>query len=641
MIIHDFEYDPFQQESMKHIDANHSLVVSAPTGAGKTVIAEYVIDKCMKEGSGAIYTAPIKALSNQKYRDFCERYGAENVGIITGDVSINAYAPIVIMTTEIFRNALFDEKERFKEQNWVIFDEIHYIDDFERGTVWEESLMFFPAHMRMLCLSATIPNLTEFVSWISHVHNYPVQKVLEDHRPVPLQHAFQCRNYIGPSWKYLKQAVDEGFRNRKAVASPKSTPEYLIQHIKDKNHLPCIYFVFARRRCEELAQNISSIQFLTEEEQTKILEMYDRSLHKYNIEKERSAIKMRQLVAKGIAYHHAGMLPSLKDVIERLFNSRLIKMIFTTETFALGINMPARAVVFDELRKFYGVRFDNLRTRDYYQMAGRAGRRGLDDKGFVYSRIDPFRMRIGGVRRIIESDSEPVFSQFNSSYATLMHLYEKYQEKLYDIYVSSFHFFQSNKRERKSATNELKDKVSMLKDMGYISEHKLTPKGTFAASMYGYELMLGELFEMGVMEKLDEIELNIVLGSLIFEPRKRQICPDLTPSTRDLKKMIRNVTRKVNRAERNIGIESPVSQGYFHLSHVIEMWTRGESFENICEMSEIDEGEIVRNIRMVIQLLRLLINSPYMTPQFKEKARSCVQLINRDAVDAERQLRIT
>ena len=184
-----FEYDKFQKNAMQGIDDGNSVIVSAPTGAGKTVIAEYVIEKCVLENKGVVYTAPIKALSNQKYRDFKEKYG-DKIGIVTGDVVINQHAPILIMTTEIFRNALFDNEKRFQDMSWVIFDEIHYIDDYERGTVWEEALMFFPNHMKMLCLSATVPNLDEFAAWIETAHHFPIKKIRYEY----LQKTDQCLN---------------------------------------------------------------------------------------------------------------------------------------------------------------------------------------------------------------------------------------------------------------------------------------------------------------------------------------------------------------------------------------------------------------------------------------------------------------
>jgi len=185
--------DPFQEKAIQKIRENHSVLVAAPTGAGKTLIAQAAIDQALQEGRHVIYTAPIKALSNQKYRDFREHYGEEKVGILTGDVSIHASAPIVIMTTEIYRNSLFEISERVEKLGWIIFDEIHYLDDPERGTVWEEAILFTPPHVRMLALSATVPNVQELAAWIRSVHSHSISVIEEFHRPVPLHFVFQCQ----------------------------------------------------------------------------------------------------------------------------------------------------------------------------------------------------------------------------------------------------------------------------------------------------------------------------------------------------------------------------------------------------------------------------------------------------------------
>ena len=199
-----FELDDFQKEAIAYSQKGYSVIVSAPTGAGKTLIAEKIITNCISQNKGVIYTAPIKALSNQKYRDFSRRYPAM-AGIVTGDVSINRRAPVLIMTTEIFRNALLVEPEFFEHRQWVIFDEIHYLDDIQRGTVWEESIMLLRPHMQILALSATIPNIDELINWIKQIHPLPIKKIVEKKRPVPLYFLFQCNNQIFPSLKALQK----------------------------------------------------------------------------------------------------------------------------------------------------------------------------------------------------------------------------------------------------------------------------------------------------------------------------------------------------------------------------------------------------------------------------------------------------
>jgi superfamily II RNA helicase len=433
------KYDRFQEQSIKYINKEYSVIVSAPTGAGKTAIAEHVINNCMENDKKVIYTAPVKALSNQKFRDFQALYH-DNTGIVTGDVSINPGAPILIMTTEIFRNKILNEQDDLNDYSWIIFDEIHYIDDYERGTVWEESLIFLPKHMQMLALSATIPNIDEFADWIRSIHDKKIKVIKEEKRPVPLHLYYQCQNKFYDNLTNLKKALPGGggkfyrySKGRQFVKKDHLKPNRLhtlIQPLEKTNKLPCIYFSFSRRRCEYLGDELHGFDFLDTHEKAQISGIFTDLCKKFDLTKEKSAIKIFPLIEKGIAYHHAGMLPTLKEVIERLFTSRLLKVIFTTETFALGINMPARTVAFDELRKFYGKFTTNLKTRDFYQMAGRAGRRGIDTEGFVYSRVNLNRITYGEINSIVRNEPEKVKSRFNASYATIINLYSIYGEKL-------------------------------------------------------------------------------------------------------------------------------------------------------------------------------------------------------------------
>ncbi|MDI6606191.1 MAG: DEAD/DEAH box helicase [Candidatus Omnitrophota bacterium] len=425
-------YDRFQQEAIGYINQGFSVIVSAPTGSGKTVIAEHIISTALEKKIGVIYTAPIKALSNQKFRDFQSSF-KDNIGILTGDVSINPLAPVLIMTTEIFRNKVLDEPESLEPYSWIIFDEIHYLDNPERGTVWEESLIFLPSHMNLLGLSATIPNIKQLSSWIESIHNKPIKTVVEEKRPVPLHFFFYCGNEVVDKIERLRH-LRRGKTNRLSS---------LINYLCQKDALPAIYFVFGRKKAEILAFELHQFNFLTNKEKQEVLALYDSLLERFDLKNEDSALELRPLVEKGVAYHHAGMLPTLKEVVERLFTSRLIKVIFTTETFALGINMPSRSVIFDELKKFYGRYVRILKTRDFFQMAGRAGRRGMDNEGFVYSRINLQRISSEEVRRVIYGRPEEVKSQLNASYATILNLYEKHKEELFKIYPLSFHSFQS------------------------------------------------------------------------------------------------------------------------------------------------------------------------------------------------------
>jgi superfamily II RNA helicase len=621
-------YDPFQQEAIDFINQGNSVIVSAPTGSGKTAIAEHVITESIQKNQGVIYTAPIKALSNQKFRDFRAQF-RDSIGILTGDVSLNPSAPVLIMTTEIFRNKILDEPQSLDKYTWVIFDEIHYIDNPERGTVWEESLIFLPAHMKILALSATIPNIKQFAQWIESIHKKPVKVVIEDKRPVPLHFFFHCNNEVTANIKNLRKTRDG--RPNKLHA--------LINYLREKEGLPCIYFVFGRRRAEDLAFELYSYNFLGTNEKKEILSLWDSLVQRFDLKHERSAQTLFPLIQRGIAYHHAGMLPTLKEVVERLFTSRLLKVIFTTETFALGINMPSRSVIFDELRKFYGRYVRNLKTRDFYQMAGRAGRRGIDKEGFVYCRINPHRIDSEEVKRIIYGKPEEVRSQLNTSYATILNLYEKYKEDLFKIYPLSLHYFQSRKHEQKDALMLLEAKLRLLKEWNYIHDAALTQKGQFAKSVYGYELILSELYDQNVLEQLDEFGLGVLASAIVFEPRKNQHLPGISRANRRIKAVCEEIYEKIKHKEQRYRIYNFSKPPYFNLANCMEAWLRGTNFSKILQLSDTDEGEVVRYFRMSVQILREINDAKVSSHILRGKIRETIRVLNRDIVDAEKQLR--
>ena len=625
------KYDAFQEKAIEYINNGFSVIVSAPTGAGKTVIAEHVINDCLARGKRCVYTAPIKALSNQKFREFSERF-PEKVGILTGDVSINPHAAILIMTTEIFRNKVLEEETDLSDYSWIIFDEIHYLDDYERGTVWEESLIFLPDHMKMLALSATIPNIDQFADWIHSIHKKPLKIVKEEKRPVPLHFYYQCKGEILDNVHKVSRIMHRHVRFKPNRATT------LVNHLFRNKRLPCIYFSFGRRRCEYLAREMHGFDFLNPNDKIKIMAMFNGLCERFDLTGDRAAADIRPLIEKGIAFHHAGMLPTLKEVVERLFTSRLIRVIFTTETFALGINMPARTVIFDELRKFSGRFHSNLKTRDFYQMAGRAGRRGIDEEGFVYSRINPRFMTFEELKRIIYGRPERVRSRFNASYATVLNLYQKYADKLYDIYPLSFHCFQEKKKYKERALGLLRSKVQLLKELGYIEGGTLSEKGAFASKIYGYELSLSELYERGILEHLTEKDLGALALALVYEPRKGAANPKFGKRIKTLEHRANEVIAGVQRLEKKSHI-IPLSKMYhFALTGALDAWMAGESFDKTLSYSDADEGEIIRYFRMAIQILREILDTP-ASEALTGKVRQAMNLINRDIIDAEKQLR--
>ena len=449
--------DPFQQQAVDYIDQNKSVLVAAPTGVGKTLIADYIIEKIYREGGRVVYTAPIKALSNQKFREFKGVVGEEAVGILTGEVVINPDAPILIMTTEIFRNMLHEDPERVRDVRYVIFDEIHYIDDPERGSVWEESLIFMPPSMRFLGLSATIPNVDQLASWIQEVQQQEVKVVTNNHRVVPLKHAlferslgFTTMNRVQKRYKQL------------AAQSPTGRPEAestthldLIKAIKD-DYLPCLFFTFSRRKCESNAFELGEAEdFLTREQKRQVAEAIDEVLERYPSLESGRWPHLRRLLLKGIAYHHAGMLPVLKDIVEELFTRRLIAVLYCTETFAVGLNFPCKTVCFDSSTKWDGITFRPISNREYFQMAGRAGRRGIDEEGFAFMLVDLNYFDPSQFPSMNEDEVEPLQSQFSLTYNSILNLVKNYgEEEIYRILGQNFATYQAS-AERQGVLVEL------------------------------------------------------------------------------------------------------------------------------------------------------------------------------------------
>ncbi len=643
--------DPFQKKAIELIEADQSVLVSAPTGAGKTMIAEAAIQQALSRERHVIYTAPVKALSNQKYRDFRELYGDERVGILTGDVSINAEAPILIMTTEIYRNCLFEMSPRIRKTGWIIFDEIHYLDDPERGTVWEEALLFTPPEIQILALSATVPNVRVLAAWMEHVRKKPVHVIEEEHRPVPLEFVFQCQGMFFDDTKALRHhgyltredwhlSPKEKRRGLHPLRAKPNRLEQLLHRLKNHNQLPVIYFAFGRQRTVDMSWEASAFDFVTEAERAKIVTLFDDLLERYGLADERSAKDMRPLVERGIAYHHAGMLPSLKEVIERLFTSKLIKVIFTTETFALGINMPARSVVFDELEKFYGTGFFFLTNRDFYQMAGRAGRRGMDEKGYVYLRIMPNRLPYQELLRIVYGKPESIHSQFNAAYATVLNLYKRQGERLLEIYPLSFHHWQSSQKHRTRGYELFARKLALLKELGMMADGALTAKGEFTAALFGYELILAEMYFAGVLHDLNEVMLNVLISGLIYEPRRGIFAPQLKPRHEKVRQLAEHTHRKIHHAESQFQIRPYTKPPHFHMAEMVEAWTEGAVFDKLFRLCTADEGEIVRHFRMIIQLLRELYIASHVEDKIRTVIRRAIDKINRDWVDAEKQLKV-
>ncbi|KAF2843133.1 antiviral helicase [Patellaria atrata CBS 101060] len=522
-----FELDTFQKEAVYHLENGDSVFVAAHTSAGKTVVAEYAIALAAKHMTKAIYTSPIKALSNQKFRDFRNEF--DDVGILTGDVQIRPEASCLIMTTEILRSMLYRGADLIRDVEFVIFDEVHYVNDLERGVVWEEVIIMLPEHVTLILLSATVPNTYEFASWVGRTKKKDIYVISTPKRPVPLEHYLWAnkamykivsadKKFIESGWKDANDAItgkdkvkppavedaqssrgggqnsgrgtttqrggqqrggqqrggqqrggqqrggaqrggtqrgtgtqQRGRGNiartgrgggRTTAAQDRNIWVHLIQHLRKEELLPACIFVFSKKRCEENADALSNLDYCTATEKSAIHMLIEKSIARLKPEDRvlPQIRRLRELLARGIAVHHGGMLPIVKEMVEILFAKTLVKVLFATETFAMGLNLPTRTVVFSGYRKHDGRGFRDLLPGEYTQMAGRAGRRGLDSVGSVII-VTPGADEAppaGTLRQMILGDPTKLRSQFRLTYNMILNLLRVEALKIEEMIKRSF-----------------------------------------------------------------------------------------------------------------------------------------------------------------------------------------------------------
>ncbi|KAK4538515.1 hypothetical protein CDCA_CDCA18G4540 [Cyanidium caldarium] len=438
-----FELDRFQKQAIVHLERGEHVFVAAHTSAGKTVVAEYAIALTVAHATKTVYTSPIKTLSNQKFRDFAHAYGPERVGLITGDVSIQPSAPCLVMTTEILRSMLYRGADLIRDVEWVVFDEVHYVNDEERGVVWEEVIILLPPHVNIIMLSATVPNAREFAEWVGRCKQRCVYVISTPQRPVPLQHYLFAKNEM----TLVKDAggafLQAGFRaaqalERQALAKragatagalppPRHSWGTLVNFLRKRDLMPAVVFCFSKRRCEDAADALGAINLLEggAEDAHRVHAFMESALARLRHEDRHlpQLARVRDLLKRGIGVHHAGLLPIVKELTEILFQRGLVRVLFATETFAMGVNMPARTVVFTGLRKHDGRAFRYLTPGEYTQMSGRAGRRGLDAYGLVLLFLPPGELPSElEVRRVMTGVPLRLQSRFRLTFNTILNL---------------------------------------------------------------------------------------------------------------------------------------------------------------------------------------------------------------------------
>lgn len=427
-----FKLDDFQTQAIAALDAGQSVVVCVPTGSGKTLVGEYAIYQALARGNRVFYTTPLKALSNQKFRDFRQQFGEEKVGLLTGDASFNRDAPVLVMTAEIFRNMLYGTPigqvgTSLENVTAVILDECHYMNDSQRGTVWEESIVYCPPDIQLIALSATIANASQLARWIDRVHG-PTVPIESDFRPIPLEFHFSTIKGLFPLLNSQQTQLNPRLKVRKYKRNHKHkrrvrredcpTLAQVTAQLQKREMLPAIYFIFSRRGCDQAVSQMDSVNLANAAEAAEL----KRRINDF-LARNPNAARAGQLepLHRGIAAHHAGILPAWKSLVEELFQAGLVKVVFATETLAAGINMPARTTVLSSISKRTDRGHRLLTASEFLQMAGRAGRRGMDEIGYVVTVQTPFEGAKDAASLALK-DADPLVSQFTPNYGMVLNL---------------------------------------------------------------------------------------------------------------------------------------------------------------------------------------------------------------------------
>ncbi len=677
-----FVLDEFQRRAIEHLDARRSVLVTAPTGSGKTVVADHAIDRALAAGRRAFYTTPVKALSNQKYRDLRRRLGPQRVGLLTGDNVIAGDADVVVMTTEVLRNMLYASAvdDRLAA---VVLDEVHYLEDPYRGPVWEEVILHLPSSVVLVCLSATVSNHEQLGGWLKQVHG-PTAVVVESRRPVPLTNLYAVGRRRSDTVRIVPTLTDgrpnpEGSRfdapapsrehrgrrgprhgdprgsNRDPRSRPRGSPRGqhpgnrprtqwrpprrvdLLAELQQRGLLPVIWFVFSRKGCDQAAARLvrDGARFTDDAEVARIDEVVEARLglldpaDRAALGTERWADRLRL----GIASHHAGMVPVFKETVEQCFAEGLVKVVFATETLALGVNMPARSVVIDKPVKFDGQRTALLSAAQYTQFTGRAGRRGIDEAGWAVALWSP-DCTFEQTARLATSRSFELRSAFRPTYNMVAGLLGRASaEAARDLMGRSFAQYQAKSAEPADLARRFDAVAGVLRERGHLDSWTLTDSGTLVSRIFHEaDLAVAEALSGGLLDGLSPPELASVLSAFTYEHRSPGPRPEVWIPSGAAHRRLRRIGAAVDdlhRTERSVGLDPsrPLEPGFAPAAH---RWATGEPFEAVQDEG-FSAGDFVRNMKQVIDLARR-IAAVAPNPETSATAHQAVQALNRGVV---------
>ena len=584
-----YELDSFQIDAIESLYENLNVLVTAPTGAGKTIIAERGIEEYLDKGNRVIYTTPIKALSNQKYHDFMN--SGFDTGLLTGDRNENPDAGLIIATTEILRNMIFTNDERINDIGLVVLDEVHYLADKERGSTWEEIIIHLPKDIKLLCLSATIGNENEFLNWIVSQRG-PTDLIQSKIRPVPLEISLITASKDDEQILAIKSTEDK--RNKPIFKLDKKFKRFRkpslsdqISYIMNKKATPCILFYFSREKVENKARYAANLNFKIKKN-VQLRHLFENIFDDITNE-EYQLLNLDELYwmwSRGVAYHHAGLAPIVKEFVEFLFINRHIDILFATETLSLGINMPAKSIIIDSSFKFDGLKTRLISKSEFLQLTGRAGRRGIDSKGYAYINYDK-RIENSWYNDLFDLKPNNLKSSYSNSYGSVLNLNNKYGEKKgIEMIKKSFYSYQ-NKLNDKALETNYKAKLKVLNEMNYFTDLK---KNKLLTETHRDNLILG----IEMLNENNDIEFCLMFLASGISTSKYEI--SVHDKYNDLLTKFLITQEKVNKLEAFSGVKNKINLDITWFSIFLEFYN-SENIEYTLSKFNVTLGDFIKACR--------------------------------------------
>ena len=678
-----FALDDFQHEAFAALDAGHSVLVSAPTGSGKTLVAAYAVHRALSAHGKAFYTTPLKALSNQKYGELVATYGEDHVGLLTGDTTLRPRAPVVVMTTEVLRNMLLAGSDLLEGLHSVILDEVHFIQDPYRGGVWEEVLVLCPAEVRFVCLSATVNNADELGGWLRSVRG-DTAVIVERQRPIVLRHHFAVYRREdeetslcpllhddgrpGGEGLRIDQAVRRALQVRSAhwqgrgrgarlpFRAPRRTE--MVEELDAREMLPAIVFIFSRAACDDAVRQVvrDGVRLTDAAERSAIRAVAERRVEPLG-DDDLAVLgydEWLEGLERGVAAHHAGLVPLFRETVEECFAAGLLKVVFATETLSLGINMPARSVVIERFTKYGGAGRATLTSGEYLQLTGRAGRRGLDEEGHAVVAWSA-ETTFAEAARVASAPPPDLRSAFRPTYNLAVNLVSRFdRETAAAVLQRSFAQWQA--RTPDLLLQQLDHRVTVLEKMGYLEGWGVTPAGRRLSRIYHEaDLLIAEALGADLLAGAEPAVLAGVLSTVVFEPRRARRLPG-QPAPRRGKQRAPLQDRLGDKrrselawrcdalgtlAERIRVIEEThavprTRQPAPGLATAVASWARGASFSTALgvaarDVGELAPGDFVRTMKSVADLAQQVSHSAVDT-EVASAARQAVNLMLRGVV---------